>query len=162
MNGNSTLCFIENHMNSLLTLLLAALMCVSAGYFAATLPPVALAVWILQKYYLRTSRQVRLLDLEAKSPLYSHFIESLSGLVTIRAFGWQANFEVRTIHHFPKHACYKCLQELYVGTKSKSIRCFAKAILLTFLHPALAGPCSRYNGYVSRSNPDGIGGQIGE
>lgn len=48
---------------------------------------------VLQKYYLRTSRQLRLLDLEAKSPLYSHFIESLSGLVTIRAFGWSDYFK---------------------------------------------------------------------
>ena len=47
---------------------------------------------MIQKFYLRTSRQVRLLDLEAKSPLYSHFIESLSGLVTIRAFGWSDSF----------------------------------------------------------------------
>jgi ATP-binding cassette, subfamily C (CFTR/MRP), member 1 len=47
---------------------------------------------VIQKYYLRTSRQVRLLDLEAKSPLYSHFIESLSGLIKIRAFGWSDSF----------------------------------------------------------------------
>jgi ATP-binding cassette subfamily C (CFTR/MRP) protein 1 len=38
---------------------------------------------------------MRLLDLEAKSPLYSHFLESLSGLVTIRAFGWGENFQVQ-------------------------------------------------------------------
>jgi len=37
---------------------------------------------------------MRLLDLEAKSPLYSHFIESLAGLVTIRAFGWGNHFRV--------------------------------------------------------------------
>lgn len=49
---------------------------------------------VIQKYYLRTSRQIRILDLEAKSPLYSHFIESLSGLVTIRAFGWSETFQV--------------------------------------------------------------------
>jgi ATP-binding cassette subfamily C (CFTR/MRP) protein 1 len=49
---------------------------------------------VLQKYYLRTSRQMRLLDLEAKSPLYSHFLESLTGLVEIRAFGWRDNFLV--------------------------------------------------------------------
>lgn len=36
---------------------------------------------------------MRLLDLEAKSPLFSQFIESLSGLVTIRAFGWASVFE---------------------------------------------------------------------
>ena len=75
----------------------AALMCVSAGYFAATMPVVILCVWVLQKFYLRTSRQMRLLDLEAKSPLYSHFIESLAGLVTIRAFGWADNFQSRNL-----------------------------------------------------------------
>ncbi|KAH6718942.1 putative ATP-binding cassette transporter [Leptodontidium sp. MPI-SDFR-AT-0119] len=75
----------------------AILMCLSAGYFAITVPPVILLVWVLQKYYLRTSRQMRLLDLEAKSPLYSHFIESLSGLVTIRAFGWGETFKTRNL-----------------------------------------------------------------
>ena len=96
------------------TITSAILMCLSAGYFAATMPPVILCVWgkfnaprhlanstnpfaVLQKYYLRTSRQMRLLDLEAKSPLYSHFIESLQGLVTIRAFGWAGDFEKKNL-----------------------------------------------------------------
>lgn len=71
----------------------AILMCISAHYFAAVMPALFLFMWMLQKFYLRTSRQVRLLDLEAKSPLFSQFIESLSGLVTIRAFGWASVFE---------------------------------------------------------------------
>jgi ATP-binding cassette, subfamily C (CFTR/MRP), member 1 len=75
----------------------AVLMCVSAGYFAATIPPVLLLMWVLQKFYLRTSRQMRLLDLEAKSPLLSQFIESLSGLVSIRAFGWASIFEEQNL-----------------------------------------------------------------
>src|SRR5690606_32564139 len=29
------------------------------------------------------------MDIEAKAPLYSKFVECLSGLATIRAFGWQ-------------------------------------------------------------------------
>ena len=81
----------------ILAIMGAVLMCLSAGYFAATMPAVILCVWILQKFYLRTSRQMRLLDLEAKSPLYSHFIESLTGLVTIRAFGWVDNFQSRNL-----------------------------------------------------------------
>jgi len=36
---------------------------------------------------------MRLLDLEAKSPLYSHFLESLDGLITVRAFGWTSEFQ---------------------------------------------------------------------
>jgi ABC-type multidrug transport system fused ATPase/permease subunit len=84
---------IDLLLSAATSVMAAVLMCLSAGYFAATMPPVILSVWVLQKYYLRTSRQIRLLDLEAKSPLYSHFIESLSGLVTIRAFGWALNFQ---------------------------------------------------------------------
>jgi len=59
---------------------------------ALTVPLLILCVYFLQKYYLRTSRQIRFLDLECKSPLYTHFTETLEGLSTIRAFGWQDQF----------------------------------------------------------------------
>lgn len=49
-------------------------------------------MFFLQRYYLRTSRQVRLIDIEAKAPLYKHFVETLSGLTTIRAFGQSSYF----------------------------------------------------------------------
>jgi ABC-type multidrug transport system fused ATPase/permease subunit len=48
---------------------------------------------MIQKFYLRTSRQIRLLDLEAKSPVYQHFTETLEGSATIRGLGWQEHFE---------------------------------------------------------------------
>lgn len=51
-----------------------------------------LGIYILQKVYLRTSRQMRFLDLESKSPLYTHFAETIEGISTIRAFGWQKPF----------------------------------------------------------------------
>ena len=103
---------VDLSLSTMTTIMGAILMCLSAGYFAAMMPPVILSVWgktydeylrrtwltlsriVLQKYYLKTSRQMRLLDLEAKSPLYSHFLESLTGLVEIRAFGWSDNFLV--------------------------------------------------------------------
>ncbi|RDW58811.1 ABC transporter-3 [Coleophoma cylindrospora] len=50
-------------------------------------------LYFVQKFYLKTSRQLRLLDLEVKSPLYSNFIESLHGLVTIRAFNWSSELQ---------------------------------------------------------------------
>lgn len=56
---------------------------------AITIPFVIIAVYFLQKFYLLTSRQLRFLDLEARSPLYTHFLESLEGLATLRALGWQ-------------------------------------------------------------------------
>lgn len=43
---------------------------------------------MIQKYYLRTSRQMRFLDIEMKAPLYTQFTETLAGLATVRSFGW--------------------------------------------------------------------------
>lgn len=68
----------------------ALLLSIGATYFSITIPFLMAAIYVLQKFYLRTSRQLRLLDLEAKSPLLSHFTETAEGLVTIRSFGWQS------------------------------------------------------------------------
>jgi ABC-type multidrug transport system fused ATPase/permease subunit len=65
---------------------------VTGRYVAATLPLCIGIVYLIQKSYLRTSRQLRLLDIEAKSPLFSQFLEALAGLPTIRAFGWQKEY----------------------------------------------------------------------
>ncbi|KAM0421107.1 hypothetical protein ACHAPT_011178 [Fusarium lateritium] len=61
----------------------------ASPYLAAGYPLLFIILYFVQKFYLRTSRQVRLLDLEAKSPLYTHFIDTIKGVATIRAFGWQ-------------------------------------------------------------------------
>lgn len=45
-------------------------------------------LFFVQRFYLRTSKRMRLLDLEAKSPLYTHFLETIKGITTVRAFGW--------------------------------------------------------------------------
>jgi ATP-binding cassette, subfamily C (CFTR/MRP), member 1 len=66
------------------------ILCVVGRYLAITVPFIGVAVFFIQRYYLYTSRQVRLLDIEAKSPLYTHFIETISGLSTIRAYGWES------------------------------------------------------------------------
>ncbi|KAE8346672.1 hypothetical protein BDV24DRAFT_147346 [Aspergillus arachidicola] len=66
---------------------------IASKYAAISFPAVILAVYGIQKVYLRTSRQLRFLDLEAKAPLYSHFADCLGGLVTLRAFGWQQAME---------------------------------------------------------------------
>ncbi|KAK3319769.1 ABC transporter [Cercophora scortea] len=60
-------------------------------------------LYLLQRFYLQTSRQMRLLMIEAKAPLYTHFSETESstaaasggGAVTIRAFGWQRFYQAR-------------------------------------------------------------------
>ncbi|KAF1949726.1 putative ABC multidrug transporter [Byssothecium circinans] len=65
-----------------------AIMIVATPPVAATIPLLSAAGYCIQRVYLRTSRQVRIMDLEAKAPLCTHFLESLAGIVTVRAFGW--------------------------------------------------------------------------
>ncbi|WEW60177.1 hypothetical protein PRK78_005662 [Emydomyces testavorans] len=60
---------------------------------ALTIPFTLPVIYLIQNVYLRTSRQLRHMDLEAKSPIYSHFLETLNGLSTIRAFGWQQSLK---------------------------------------------------------------------
>lgn len=62
-------------------------------WIAITLPFLMASFYYLQRFYLRTSRQIRLLDIEAKSPLYTHFQETLAGIATIRAFSWESDFK---------------------------------------------------------------------
>lgn len=47
----------------------AAILVTTSPYIAISYPLIVALLWIIQKFYLRTSRQLRLLDLEAKAPL---------------------------------------------------------------------------------------------
>ena len=68
-----------------------ALIATGSVYMFISIPFLVLTIWALQHVYLRTSRQLRLLDLESRSPLYSHFLDTLHGLAVIRAFGWESD-----------------------------------------------------------------------
>ncbi|KAI5924949.1 ATPase-like protein [Camillea tinctor] len=75
-------------MDSANALGMAAVIATSSPYLAITYPFIFSILYLIQKFYLRTSRQLRLLDLEVKSSLYSHFLDTIKGLATFRAFGW--------------------------------------------------------------------------
>ncbi|KAH7388905.1 ABC transporter [Cadophora sp. MPI-SDFR-AT-0126] len=74
-----------------------ALVIAAVGYFAAALPFIFGVLYLVQRFYLRTSRQLRLLEIETKAPIFSHFMETLSGLVTIRAFGWTEAYKNKNL-----------------------------------------------------------------
>ncbi|KAM9312591.1 cystic fibrosis transmembrane conductance regulator [Gastrophryne carolinensis] len=64
--------------------------------FLATVPVIA-AFILLRSYFLHTSQQLKQLESEARSPIFTHLITSLKGLWTLRAFGRQPYFE--TLFH---------------------------------------------------------------
>lgn len=61
----------------------------AATYAALVIPFMLVVIYFLQLFYLRTSRQMRHLDLEQKTPLYTKLTETASGVEHIRAFGWE-------------------------------------------------------------------------
>jgi ATP-binding cassette subfamily C (CFTR/MRP) protein 1 len=69
---------------------------------------------------LRISRQIRLLDLEHKSPIYKLFTETNEGLETIRSYGWQKNCNQNLLQKFdvaqkPCHTLHMVQRWLNLG-----------------------------------------------
>ncbi|OSS45373.1 hypothetical protein B5807_10249 [Epicoccum nigrum] len=72
------------------------LVVISAGtpIFVTVILPLGALYLYIQRYYLRTSRELKRLDSVSRSPIYAHFQESLSGMSTIRAYNQQKRFEL--------------------------------------------------------------------
>ncbi|KAM0561862.1 hypothetical protein ACHAPJ_003033 [Fusarium lateritium] len=75
----------------------AGLAIAAVSWFAISIPFVFAVLVLIQRFYVRTSKQLRLLEIEHKAPLFSHFLETISGLATIRAFGWTQPYTDRVL-----------------------------------------------------------------
>lgn len=54
------------------------LLCTAQKWLALSLPVYAGLVYLVQKVYLKTSRQLRFLDLESRAAVLSAFLEAVS------------------------------------------------------------------------------------
>jgi len=69
-----------------------ALISMGSSYMALSIPIVLITLFVVQRIYLRTSRRLRAIELELRSPLYSHFMETLKGLSSLRVLNWEDDF----------------------------------------------------------------------
>lgn len=63
-----------------------------ASYAAPIIPGFLLVVYLVQRFYLRTSRQLRSMELDNAKLLTRHLTETSTGIEHVRAFGWADAF----------------------------------------------------------------------
>ncbi|XP_018420640.1 PREDICTED: multidrug resistance-associated protein 1-like [Nanorana parkeri] len=85
--------YLRTWLNCMLDVLGTLLVIVCATpLFLVAIVPLGFFYMLIQRYYIASSRQIRRLDGASRSPVISHFSETLLGASTIRAYGHQERF----------------------------------------------------------------------
>ncbi|XP_068192205.1 multidrug resistance-associated protein 1 isoform X2 [Antennarius striatus] len=84
---------IKMFMGSLISVLGAcAVILLATPLVAVIIPVLGLLYFFVQRFYVASSRQLKRLESVSRSPIYTHFNETVLGTSVIRAFGEQERF----------------------------------------------------------------------
>ena len=125
----------------------------------------------VQRFYLATGRELTRIESMSRSPIVEHFSETLSGISTIRAYGYQSSFtstffsliDKNVSIAFYKSGCY-CWLAIALELLSDIVLGFSAFLIIFYkddMDPGLVGNClvyimllpeNIYNTMISTSN----------
>nr|XP_008197323.1 PREDICTED: multidrug resistance-associated protein 1 isoform X3 [Tribolium castaneum] len=99
---------LQSAFNSFFTVLgTLVVISVSTPIFIAVIVPIGILYYFIQRFYVATSRQLKRLESVSRSPIYSHFGETITGVQAIRAFREQDRFIKESEHRVDvNQVCY--------------------------------------------------------
>ncbi|XP_018496938.2 multidrug resistance-associated protein 1 [Galendromus occidentalis] len=137
---------------SLLSILFV--ICFNMPFFILVVIPVGVAYYLVQLLYISSSRQLRRLESTSRSPIFSHFGETLQGSSIIRAYGRTEDFiresneriDLNASSYFPQIAANRWLS-IRLDLCAASVS-FATAVFVVLSRGAIdngiAGLCLAY------------------
>ncbi|XP_076452886.1 ATP-binding cassette sub-family C member 9-like [Babylonia areolata] len=154
--------YLENLLRCILYCLSAVILntVVTPWYVLAALP-LAVIYYLLQRFFRSSCRELQRLDSVTKSPIFSHFSETLSGLQTIRAFRAEREFWRRAMQAIDTNVTpfiFLHTANRWLGVRLDYMSCmlvFASAIASLSagvsgnIDPAFIGLCISYSLMVS-------------
>ncbi|XP_065071380.1 ATP-binding cassette sub-family C member 4-like isoform X2 [Rhopilema esculentum] len=79
--------FFDVSLYGLFTINALVISAVSVPYIIIIMIPLAIAFFLLRRYYLQTARDIKRLEGISRSPMFAHLSATLEGLTTIRSSG---------------------------------------------------------------------------